>query len=99
MRVKSVNSELEIAKTRLANAQAEKYELKNAVLRGEYVKRSDINRAYAEIITNVKNKLLALPAMLAPKLIGDNERVIASKIEMHIRQILEEFGNENGLIK
>lgn len=91
MRGKNGNSELETARTRLANAQAEKYELKNAVLRGEYVKRSEINMAFAKVAVNIKTKLLALPPSLAVRLSKETPAVIEKILTEKIYEVLNEL--------
>ena len=91
--MKKAVSELESARTRLANAQAEKYELKNAILRQEYVKKSDVEKSFAKVVMNIKTKLLALPSALAVQLAekapGEIEIILCEKIYEVLREFSE----------
>ena len=87
--------ELELAKIRLTNALADKNELKNAITRREYISRTEINREYAKVAGNIKSKLLALPAKLAPVLNGLSPSEIASVLEENIYEVLNELAEKS----
>ena len=88
------NPDLIASKIRLANAQAEKYELKNAITKGEYISRKEINREYAKMAGNIKSKLLALPAKLAVSLEGLSAVEIADVLEKSINEVLIEIAEQ-----
>ncbi|MBQ3396233.1 MAG: hypothetical protein IJG34_11255 [Synergistaceae bacterium] len=85
------NQELIEAQIRLTNARADRFEFRNKIERGEYIHRDAVNKAYADIVTSVKNKLLGLPAKLAPRLTGETEQVIAWRIKESVVEILNEL--------
>ena len=85
------NSELEQAKIRLTNALAEKNELKNAILKGEYVKISDVEREYAKVAGRIRQKLLGMSVKTAPKLEGKTAAEAAEIIEENVCEILKEL--------
>ena len=89
------NSELEEAKIRLTNALADKNELKNAILRGEYISRKEVNREYAKVVGNVKSRLLALPVKLAVVLEGLSKAEISAEIEKYIHEVLTEIAEKS----
>ena len=63
-----VADDLKKEKLRLATAQAESTELKNAVARGEMVKASDVQREWAGVLRDVRSSLLAVPSRIGAKL-------------------------------
>lgn len=88
------NTDLEEARTRLANAQAEKYELRNAQTKKEIIPVKEVNARYAKIVMNIKTKLLALPVKLTPKVYrqepAETERILTESIY----EVLKEFADE-----
>lgn len=60
--------ELTRAKIRSTNAIAEKNEIKNKILNGDYVLRSELEKEFADEIFKVRQKLLGLHVDLAPRL-------------------------------
>lgn len=84
-------TELEEARTRLANAQAEKYELKNMQLKRETVTIAEVNKSYAKIVENIKQKLLALPTKLALRLENKHAKVCKVVLEEAINDALKEI--------
>jgi phage terminase Nu1 subunit (DNA packaging protein) len=60
-------------RTRLARAQADREEMKNAQLRGELLARSDVDAAVVGAFSRVRQRLLAIPSKLAP--------ILATKME------------------
>lgn len=63
-----VADDLKEEKLRLATAQADSIELKNAVSRGEMVKASDVEREWVGILRDVRSTLLAVPSRVGAKL-------------------------------
>lgn len=88
------SSELEEARTRLANAQAEKYELRNAQTKKEIIPVKEANARYAKIVMNIKTKLLALPVKLTPKVYGLEPVEIEKVLTESIYEVLKEFADE-----
>jgi phage terminase Nu1 subunit (DNA packaging protein) len=79
-------------RTRLAAAQADSAEIKNAALRRELVKATEVEAEWADILRTVKGQMLALPARLRqrlPQLSGSD----VSVVDRLIRDILREAGN------
>lgn len=75
---KTTDTDLIREKTRLTKALADARELKNKILKGEYVKVKDAQKAYDKIAGNIRTKLLALPESLAPQLQGLSQTGIES---------------------
>lgn len=66
----TTNEDLIAAKIRDTNASAALKERKLAILQGEYIKASDVEKHNADAVNRVKTKLLALPSKLTPQLSG-----------------------------
>lgn len=62
--------EAEDWRQRLLQAQAERVELNNAILRGDYIRKADMKRWVAEIVLAAKNTLLKIPDMAAQTCAG-----------------------------
>lgn len=84
----TTNADLIAAKVRDVNAAADLKELKLAILHGEYIKASDVEKMHADAVNRVKTKLLALPSKLTPQLSGQD---LESKA---VNAILTEAVNE-----
>ena len=84
----TTNEDLIAAKVRDTNASAALKERKLAILKGEYLKASDVEKAHADAVNRVKTKLLALPSRLTPQLSG---QVLDAK---RVNEILTEAVNE-----
>ncbi len=83
---------LDVAKTRLASAQAEKYEMENAVRRGALANMKDVERFWGDAVTACRSRLLAMPSKLAPQLINnDNSSAIANLIRLELYAALAEL--------
>jgi phage terminase Nu1 subunit (DNA packaging protein) len=57
-------------KTRLTSAQADKAEMEVQVLSSSLIKADDVRTTWTEFVSNVRAKLLNLPAKLAHQVIG-----------------------------
>lgn len=74
-------------RARLARAQAEGVELKNAALRGELVPAAEVRTEWVTAATDLRAALLAVPARVAARLALDREA--AAALETEIRLALE----------
>lgn len=78
------DAEWTAAKTRTAEAQAEKIETANALARGDLVNVADVKAEWASILTDVRAAMLAIPSRL-PEL----DRVAVARVDSEIRAALE----------
>jgi hypothetical protein len=62
--------DLDAARIRLTNAQADGHEMKNQILRGEMIPGSDLEIVAGGFVDGVRAKFLALPTRAAPLLVG-----------------------------
>jgi phage terminase Nu1 subunit (DNA packaging protein) len=71
-------------------AAADLKELKLAIQRGELVAIADVEKQMGDLAASTKARLLAVPARLAPDLIGETSRVmLQAKIEKGIKEALQ----------
>lgn len=85
---------LDLAKTRQANAQADKTEMENAVRRGELADVRDVARTWGDLVMACRAKLLSLPMKLAPQLINvADPAVIASRLRADVEIALAELAD------
>lgn len=93
------------AKTELAEAQKDKYELDNAVTRGELITVDDAVQEYGHHLVGVRQSLMALGGKLAPQLFGTQSVAEAKAIiDREVRAIfadaiavLEEVASPDGV--
>ena len=86
------SKELENAKLRKWNADAEAKELEVSILRGEAVPVNAVIELWGKITTEVRTNLLALPSRLAPKLVDSMTTAAkADFISGEINKALEGF--------
>ena len=92
----TTNADLIAAKVRDVNAAADLKELKLAILHGEYVKASDVEKHNADAVNRVKTKLLALPSKLAPQLSGQvlDKQAVNKILTEAVNEALNELANE-----
>lgn len=79
-------------RARLAREQADAQALKNAVLRGEYVPASDVERAWSDTLRALRSRLLAVPSRLRQSM----QHLTTSDVTMidrELRNALQELGN------
>lgn len=83
--------DLEAAKLRKENALAAKYELQVEKERGLVVDRGAYKSEWLTRIAAAKNKLIGMPAQIAPSLVGqdagDIEHMLRDRLEQIIREI------------
>ena len=77
-------------RARLARAQADAVELKNATARGALVKAEDVTRAWADILRTVRSRVLAVPSRLRQSLALD--AATAEALDRELRAALTELG-------
>jgi hypothetical protein len=84
-----VEVELKNARIRQAVAEAEQVELRNAVSRGEVIKKSDAARDVAKAFMEVKVALLKIPSSVAPMIIAKRDAAEAQALlEGEINDVL-----------
>lgn len=72
-------------------AKRELAEIKLAQARGELYDASEVESVFTELLTNFRNKLLGLPAKLAPQLEGKSRGEINSMLTAEIEENLAEL--------
>ena len=85
---------LKVEKTRQARAAAEKLELQNAALRDELLPRGEVERAWADVLRDVRAQMLALPSRCGAALAHLTPHDVAT-IDGEIRSILEALANDD----
>ena len=88
----TTNEDLIAAKVRDTNASAALKERKLAILQGEYIKASEVEKHNADAVNRVKTKLLALPSRLTPQLAG--QTLEAAKVNEMLTLAVNEALNE-----
>ncbi len=88
------NSDLNSEKLRLAKQQADKIELQNAAARTELVKTSDVERAWAAVLRDVRATLLAVPSRCGTTLPHLTAHDVA-ELDREIRSALEGLADGN----
>jgi len=78
-------------RARLAKEQADAQALKNAALRGELVRADDVERAWTDLLRQVRARILAVPARVRQSL--TLEPRVAEAIDRELRDALTELGN------
>lgn len=88
--------ELTRSKIRVNYANAEKNELKNAVMKGDLIPIDQVKAKWAEDALNVKNKFLALPDKLSPRLSGQvlERNVVYALLKEAVDEILLDLADE-----
>ena len=87
-------AELNAEKLRLAKQQADKIELQNAAARGELVKATDAERAWAAVLREVRAAMLAVPSRCGATLPHLTAHDIA-EIDRETREALEGLADGN----
>jgi len=82
-------------RVRLATAQAELAEIRAAKMRGELVSIADVEREWASIITDVRQRLLAVPSRVGAK--PSLRRVDIEVIDAEIRATLTALVAQEGV--
>lgn len=87
-------SDLEAEKLRLARQQADKIEIQNAAARGELVKSSEVERAWAAVLRDVRAAMLAVPSRCGATLPHLTAHDVA-EIDRETRNALEGLADGN----
>ena len=87
-------SELNAEKLRLARQQADKIEIQNAAARGELVKATEVERAWASVLRDVRAAMLAVPSRCGATLPHLTAHDIA-EIDRETRNALEGLADGN----
>ena len=78
---------------RLLKVQADREELELAQIQGRLVTLEDWEKATADIVAAAKARLLAVPARVAPRVLGETSRVLVQGIiEKEIKEALQALG-------
>lgn len=86
--------EFDNQRDRLAAAQAEKYELENALRRGQVADVSAIGRQIENANAAVRAKLLSLPSKLGAQLVGINDaNILSGRIRVEVYAALTELAS------
>lgn len=79
---------------RLASAQAEKYELENAISRGEVASLSAIGEQVANANMAIRAKLMSLPSKLGPQLVNIKDaNIVSARIKSEVHAALADLAN------
>lgn len=82
----------EAERARLTSEQADKVAMENEVRRGKLVDSEHVAVLWANILTNVKTKLLGIPTKTAPRLVGCKSIPVARDIlNRQITEVLNEL--------
>jgi len=89
-----LGSSYDEARTRKVNAEAEIAELELAKVRGELVVAEDVVKAWDDVLSALKGKLLSIPTKAAPIVSAEIEASMCQKIlEDLVNEALEELSN------
>ena len=80
---------------RLVNAQAELAEIRARKMRGELVPAADVEREWTAIVTDLRQRLLAIPSRVGAKLPLSREAVAA--LDQEIRAALTALSGVGGV--
>jgi hypothetical protein len=72
-------------------AEADRETFTNSVPRGEYVRTEDVQAAMATRITELKNKLLGFPGMIAPLVIGQDKDEMFRIMTEYLEDLLKDL--------
>jgi phage terminase Nu1 subunit (DNA packaging protein) len=85
----------EFEKARKDREIADKYELANAQRRGELLEASDVEKTWSGIIHQVRTKLLAIPAKLAPVMVAiDDPAMAQEEITVAVHECLDALAQD-----
>ena len=90
MLVRGANEALAEARTKLAERQEEMTTLKIAVMRGELVEADSVTAVATHLIGGLKSALMAMPAAVAPRIVGRDAQEVRRVLEEEVRLVLVE---------
>lgn len=85
--------DLTMERAKLARAQTEQTELKNALLRGELLQREDVKSHWANLVLACKEKLRALPAHARARIPGLKKKAVLALGEL-VDEALTELADD-----
>jgi phage terminase Nu1 subunit (DNA packaging protein) len=85
--------DLQHESARLKKAQADKTELEVLVVRGELIPAEDVAGAWADMVSAMRAKLLAMPSAICAVLVGLGMRDIEREIKDYLYNSLEELSS------
>lgn len=95
--VDGTSSSVEEERKRLLREQADAAAMDNAVKRGELVEIGHVEKRVTDMLVNLKARIQAVPSRVAPKVVGETNRVlIQGTISKEINQALTDLG-EGGI--
>lgn len=86
----TTNSNLEVEKIRLTREQADAVELKNAILREEYVSAAEVKNTWAAVLRDVRASALAIPGRVQtrlPHLTVHDVKIIDNEIRLALTEV------------
>jgi len=84
----------ETARTRKLQIETALAEMELAKARREYVAASDVQDVWADVLANMKSRLLSMPTILAPMLVKQTEiGEVRDIIDKAVRDCLEELAS------
>lgn len=86
------NAQLDAEKLRATKAQADKIELANAKARGDLVPAAEVERAWSNVLRDVRSALLAVPSRIGARLPHLSAHDVAA-VEREIKAALEGLAN------
>lgn len=88
---------LDVAKTRLASAQADRHEMENATRRRELADITAVEKEWTGLVMAFRSRMLALPSKLGPQLINVADPAItAARIRAEVNTALVELAAGGG---
>jgi phage terminase Nu1 subunit (DNA packaging protein) len=78
---------------RLARAQAERVERQNEIEAGALIPAAQAVEVWSSILTDARNKMLAVPSKLAPRLAYQPVEVVAATLREEIHQVLTDLAD------
>lgn len=86
--------EMDIERTRLLRAQAEKHEIELELLRENVIDIHDAEYVWCKLANHVKTGILSIPSRVSPIIVGENNiGIIKDTIQREIEIILNNIGN------
>jgi phage terminase Nu1 subunit (DNA packaging protein) len=83
---------LDVAKTRLASAQADKHEMENDLRRGELLEVAGVEAEWTDLVTAFRAKMLSMPGKLGPQLTNVSDAsIIAARLRAEVFAALAEL--------
>lgn len=83
-------------KVRFLRLSADLKEMELAKQQSQLIARSDVEKTVADLVLTTKAQIMAIPARLAPELVGETSRVmVQAKIEKAVREALTQLARSH----